>query len=160
MTTYDPATSTDPNLDYTALLDNLTARPQLVTVPMPTGHLHPTEGDYVRRWWMPTLGPTATALLQLMADELADRDVDHIAWTANTLGRRVGVGHAGGRTSALTRSLVRLGQFRIINLDHPMVIGVPTHMPPITGAARHKLPPDTLRRHDQQLAAATMAAIQ
>lgn len=74
----------------------------------------PTDGEYVRRFWMSQIGPTSTALLQLMAAG-GDR-----VWRAHDLAVRVGVGgkvqnHAN---NPLRRSLDRLEQFRLIERNH------------------------------------------
>lgn len=70
----------------------------------------PTDGDYVRRFYMSQIGPTGTALLQLLAGEGSR------AWRAGDLACRLGVASkaANHAHNPLGRSLDRLTKFRLI----------------------------------------------
>lgn len=67
---------------------------------------HDARSRYVERFWLGILGPSTTLLLRALTDELdagrgeAEVNLDDVA-------AQLGIGHKGGRNSALSRSLQR-----------------------------------------------------
>lgn len=105
----------------------------------------PVGGPYVRRWWLPILGPTATGLLALLAEGLT-AECRSREWCQPDLACRLGVAYRGGRTSSLIRSVERLRQFRIVEADDA-VIRVPSHMPVLGPRDERQLTPYVLAQY-------------
>ena len=72
----------------------------------------PLGSEYLTRWWLPVLGPSATWLLHHIA---RDADSYRDTWRYHTpteLAAPVGLGTNGGINGPLIRSLDRINRFR------------------------------------------------
>jgi len=80
-----------------------------------TDHPDPAPGDvpidhpYRRRWWLPIIGPTATCILNHLAD--LDDDSNWSVTLALQLAVTLGLGKGTGKQSPLIRSLDRITRF-------------------------------------------------
>jgi len=87
-----------------------------------TDHPAPAPGDipidhpYRRRWWLPIIGPTATCILNHLADSRDDPPTWSIT-PALDLAVILGLGKGTGRQSPLIRSLNRLTRFGFGHFD-------------------------------------------
>lgn len=123
--------------------------------------LHPTDGlpvngAYVRRWWLPVLGPSALALLTTLPEDAQHpMGVNDRTWRPVDLACRLGIGYRGGRASPLIKALERLRQFRIVqtmDADAPTII-VPDHLAPIGTRGEARMTPYVRAEHRQHLRA-------
>ena len=77
-----------------------TPDPVLRFVMTETKNPHPTDGDYVREWYMARLGPTTTALLQMLARIGAAFPPGQVVTVpAVDVASKLGVGFKGGTNS-------------------------------------------------------------
>lgn len=116
------------------------------------GAPHPTAAEYVRRFWMPFLGPTPTALLQLLA-----RNGQRF-WKIEDVTVRLGIHNKrdGGRDK-LAHALDRLVNFRVAILDHNDIdaydtITIGAKMPNLPDRFIGKLPDAVAIEHSLYLA--------
>ncbi len=87
---------------------------RFVNHPYPkTSHV-PIEGQYRKRWWLPVVGPTATCLLDLLADDIDSSWRTH---QAVELSAALGLGARTGASSPLIRTMNRLTQFGVGEFD-------------------------------------------
>lgn len=66
------------------------------------GRDHDLRSNYVERFWLPVLGPTATLLLRRLAYEL-DRSPEGFDLSANDMARSLGLGGMAGRHGPFPR---------------------------------------------------------
>lgn len=111
----------------------------------------PTRSDYVRDWWLPVLGPTATAMLQVLNEHLG-HELRQVSVEPAYIAERLGVGHRGGTNSPLVKSIIRLAQFSLVDVDGT-TLTVPSHMPALDTKACDRLSPTARLHHDHALAA-------
>ena len=103
---------------------------------------------YVERLWLPLLGPTSTALLRVLAEELDEKGSGTIV-EASRLARGLGLGAGTGVESALSRAIRRLERFRLVKAEGD-VLRVRTEVPPLSDHDVSRLP-DDLRTIHQRL---------
>jgi hypothetical protein len=89
-----------------------------------------------QKWWLPVIGPTATALAFLLA-----RHAQHgeRTWDTATLARTIGL--AGNRTK-LWASLERLSDFHVVHFAATDVVTVRLWLPALTARQLVVLPDD------------------
>jgi hypothetical protein len=68
------------------------------------------RGEYVDIFWLPTIGPSATALLRHLAMWLAIAP-DHCTFEMDELGRSLGLGTSESKHAPLPRAIARLVRF-------------------------------------------------
>ncbi|HET9441990.1 MAG TPA: hypothetical protein VFO65_01635 [Acidimicrobiales bacterium] len=125
-----PAPSFDP-------VDSLTVRPWPDQIIDSLGH-HPCS-PYVEEFWLGVLGPSTTFLLRHLVTTLEatpDGFVLPLALTA----RRLGLGDKGGRHSPFMRSLTRLVQFELAELEDATTLAVRRRVPPLNRRQVLRLP--------------------
>jgi hypothetical protein len=112
----------------------------LTVVPWPdpvidaVGH-HPCS-PYVENFWLPVLGPSTTFLLRHLVTGLeAAADEDGFELPLAVTARRLGLGEKGGRHGPFLRSVARLVQFELAELDDGDEIAATTL------AVRRRVPP-------------------
>lgn len=85
--------------------------------------LHPYRSAYVETRWLPVIGPTSFVLYRRLAAALDLRQRFHsdtaaaVSFDLHALAVDLGVSHDLSRNAPLTRSLVRLLQFRFARID-------------------------------------------
>jgi hypothetical protein len=118
-------------------LDTLSVLPWPDQVIDAVGH-HPCS-PYVEQFWLGVLGPSTTFLLRHLVTNLEASargfDLDP-AVTA----RRLGLGDKGGRHSPFMRSLARLVQFELAQMEDDRTLAVRRRVPPLTRRQVMRLP--------------------
>lgn len=109
-----------------------------VTQLAPAGNRWPTNGEYVRRFWLPHLGPLAYLLSQelhrMTAGRLDAQDID-----VDVLAAMLGVG--GRRTPALIKQLDRLERYDfVVSAGADLVLGVRSFVPGVGEGLRRAWP--------------------
>ncbi len=99
---------------------------------------------YVERFWMSVLGPSSVWFLRLTARELAaagpaSSDVS-VVFELSVLARRLGLGHKGGRNSALMRTIERTCLFGMANRLDASTLEVRAAIPPLPEHLYTQLP--------------------
>lgn len=98
---------------------------------------HPSDGDYVRRFWTSALGPTATAMLGIFAREGGQR-----RWPVADLSAALGVGRKATTTSRkLVTTLERLATFKALDWTADNRVYVRSHMPRLSSVSVARLTP-------------------
>lgn len=109
---------------------------------------HAADSDYVREWWMTLLGPTATALLQLLVTH-ADR-----TWLTSDLAAKLGLskGMMNSSRNPMRHALQRLEDWRLIEYDEDRgCVYVRSHLAAISGRGLQRLPPSLQTDHANYL---------
>lgn len=114
----------------------MTTRPERIIAiadHTPGPHQTDTEDNW---WWLPVIGPTATALAFLLA-----RHAHHgeRTWDTTTLARTIGL---AGNRNKLWSSLDRLSDFHVIRFAATDVITVRLYLPALTTRQLAVLPDD------------------
>ena len=122
----------------------------VVALPNPVvealGH-HPTS-DYFERYWLPTIGPSATWLYRNLAAGL-ERHPEGYPVHLPTLAQEIGLGAATGRNAALTRTLVRLVDFQLAEVLEGQ-LAVRPMIPPLSRRQAARLPEHLAERHRRE----------
>lgn len=101
---------------------------------------------YVERYWLGILGPSTTLLLRTFTDALdigggsATVDLEDVA-------ARLGIGHRGGRNSALARSIQRACRFGAARSAGRVELEVRHRLPPLNRAQIERLPEPLAAEH-------------
>ncbi|MFN6119660.1 MAG: hypothetical protein ACK5CE_08530 [Actinomycetes bacterium] len=99
----------------------------------PGPHQTDTEDNW---WWLPVIGPTATALAFLLARHATHGDT---TWHTGTLARTIGL---AGNRSKLWASLERLSDFGLLTFAATDVVTIRLYLPPLTPRQLAILPDD------------------
>jgi hypothetical protein len=107
------------------------------------GH-HPTS-DYAERFWLPVIGPSALWAHRRLTAGLVP---DHSGYQLNlaTLSREIGLGAGTGRNSPIVRTLARLVDFHLAEINDDR-LGVYTSLPRLTRRQTDRLPDHLAQRH-------------
>lgn len=97
-------------------------------------NLHPTNKR--QKWWLPVIGPTATALAFLLARHATHGDT---TWHTGTLARTIGL---AGNRSKLWASLERLSDFGLLTFAATDIATIRLYLPPLTPRQLASLPDD------------------
>ena len=114
----------------------MTTRPERIIViadHTPGPHQTDTEDNW---WWLPVIGPTATALAFLLARHAHHRQR---TWDTATLARTIGL---AGNRNKLWSSLDRLSDFHVIRFAATDVVTVRLYLPALTARQLAVLPDD------------------
>lgn len=107
---------------------------------------HDPRSRYVERYWLGILGPSTTLLLRTFADALDDAggavrlDLEQVA-------AQLGIGHRGGRNSALARSIQRACRFGAARTAGRTELEVRHRLAPLNRAQIERLPPQLAEEH-------------
>jgi hypothetical protein len=116
------------------------------------GH-HPCS-SYVENFWLGVLGPSTTFLLRHLVTTL-EAAPDGFELPLAVTARRHGRGAQGGRPSPVMRSLARLVQFELAELEDERTLAVRRRVPPLNRRQLIRLPDALqeahLRWQEQQL---------
>lgn len=99
---------------------------------------HDVHGEYVERFWLGILGPTATWLLRRLVSDLAAAPAGFELDLATTAGA-LGIGWATGRANPLSRAIQRLVVFGMAQC-HGTTLAVRLRVPPLAGRQLARLP--------------------
>jgi hypothetical protein len=127
-------------------LDTLTIRPLPDEVIDLVGH-HPCS-SYVENFWLGVLGPSTTFLLRHLVTTL-EAAPDGYDLELATTARRLGLGDKGGRHSPFMRSLARLVQFELAQLEDERTFAVRRRVPPLNRRQLIRLPDGLQAAHRQ-----------
>ncbi|MBW3614772.1 MAG: hypothetical protein KY439_05605 [Actinobacteria bacterium] len=116
-----------------APVDSLTVHPWPDPVIDALGH-HPCS-SYVEDFWLGVLGPSTTFLLRHLVTTL-EASPDGFSLSLPVTARRLGLGDKGGRHSPFMRSLARLVQFELAQLEDDETLAVRRRVPPLN---RHQV---------------------
>ena len=108
---------------------------------------HDPRAPYPETYWLPTLGPTALALLRLLAYRF-DRRPDGFELDLTETSRCLGLGDRDGRNSPIARSLGRLVRFDLASPVGEGVLAVRRNVPPINRRHVRRLPASLQGEHD------------
>lgn len=111
---------------------------------------HDPRSAYVEQFWLSVLGPSTTWFLRICASKLdtrRDATVD-IAEMA----RAIGIGHRGGRNSAMARTIVRACKFHAARPMGRNSLGVRRRLPPLQHHQLRRLPKSLRRLHEEYIA--------
>lgn len=120
-----------------APVDSLTVRPWPDQVIDAVGH-HPCS-NYVEDFWLGILGPSTTFLLRHLVTTL-EACPDGYSLSLPVTARRLGLGDKGGRHSPFMRSLARLVQFELAELEDDVTLAVRRRVPPLNRRQVLRLP--------------------
>ena len=113
---------------------------------------HDPRAPYPERFWLPTLGPTALALLRLLAYRF-DRAPEGFVLDLAETSRCLGLGERDGRNSPIARSLGRLVQFDLATPQADGGLAVRRNVPPINRRHVRRLPESLQSEHDAWVSA-------
>jgi hypothetical protein len=106
------------------------------------------RSNYVERFWLGILGPSASWLLRYLADQL-DAAPEGFELDVAACSLTIGLGHPWGKTGAWVRTLRRCSRFSLVRVRRGPVLEVRRRLPPLTQRQIGRLP-DILRdEHDR-----------
>jgi hypothetical protein len=112
-----------------------TTRPNLVRVTADHAPgVHRTDSDDLWAWWLPVIGPTASAVAFLFARQAAHADA---CWPTEDLARMVGL---AGHRSKLWQTLDRLHRFHVTTFVSTDTLTVRLWLPALTDRQLARLP--------------------
>jgi hypothetical protein len=107
---------------------------------------------YVETYWLPMLGPSATWALRRINAWLATAPQSGLWLPVEPLARSLGLGSAAGRNCPMRRTLARLVDFRMGEIDEDRgVLALRTVIPPLTDRQVARLPEHLVPHHDADL---------
>jgi hypothetical protein len=123
---------------------DLSTRPApLIVVGDHTSGPHRTDSDHLA-WWLPVLGPTASALAATLARHARQGDT---TWDTAVLARTIGL---GGNRCKLWASLERLVMFGCVQFVSVDVITIRLELPALTPRQAARLPEDAAAAYREQ----------
>src|SRR5262245_28426534 len=109
---------------------------------------HDPRSAYAERFWLSSIGPSALLLLRRVANEL-DHRPSGFELDLGDVARSLGLGTRGGGRAPLVRTVLRLCQFRLANLeDHGALLLVRRRLPGLNRYQVGRLPPPLQEAHD------------
>lgn len=125
-------------------LDSISVRSWHDHVIDAVGH-HPCSA-YVENFWLGVLGPSTTFLLRHLVTTL-EATPDGFDLPLEITARRLGLGDKGGRNSPFMRSLARLVQFELAELEDERTLAVRLRVPPLNRRQVMRLPSTMQEAH-------------
>jgi hypothetical protein len=117
-------------------------------------HGYPAGSDYVRTFWLPIVGPSSLLAHELLAG-VARRRPDGVDLDVDDLAARLGLGHVGGRHCPIARTLRRLGDFGLADVDlDGGIVAVHLALPALHRGHLRRLPGSLRDLHDVMTTAA------
>ena len=111
-----------------------TRSPMVRVIADHTPGVHRTDSDDLWAWWLPIIGPTASALAFLFARHAARAET---CWPTEDLARMVGL---AGNRNKLWMSLERLHRFHVITFVSTDTLTVRLWLPALTDRQLARLP--------------------
>ncbi|MEY4031997.1 MAG: hypothetical protein RL573_909 [Actinomycetota bacterium] len=103
---------------------------------------HPVRSEYVERFWLGILGPTATWLLRRCSDEVQANPTGAVV-DLHPMAGSIGLAYHAGRPNPFSRGFDRLIMFGMMRHvgNHPRpTFAVRTRVPPLAGRQLARLP--------------------
>lgn len=123
---------------------------QIRVVPWPDPILeqvgHDPRSDYVERFWLAVLGPSATWLVRRFAGDL-DRSPQGYTVDLAHAARSMGLGTKGGRHTPFLHSVERTCEFGLARYLSTDVLAVRRRIPPLTRHQQARLPQPLREEH-------------
>ncbi|MDW3217919.1 MAG: hypothetical protein R8F63_04835 [Acidimicrobiales bacterium] len=116
--------------------------------PVVDGIGHDPRSGYVEQFWLGVLGPSTIWFLRHCSHEL-DRAPRGFVLELEDAAGALGLGHNGGRNSALARTIARACHFSAARPIRPGELEVRRRLPPLTRSQLHRLPDLVQRRHER-----------
>ena len=117
---------------------------------------HPPRSEYVERFWLGVVGPSAVMLLRRLARGL-DEHPDGFAIALPDTARAIGLGGGTGRSSPVNRTIDRCCMFGLMRRLDDGSLQVRTHVPFLSQRQLARLPLAVRTSHDAWPAAPTAA---
>lgn len=117
---------------------------------------HPVRSEYVERYWLGILGPTATWLLRRCSDEVLSHTTGVVV-NLHHIAASIGLAYHAGRHNPFSRGFDRLIMFGMMRHvgNHPRpTFAVRTHVPPLAGRQVARLPEQLQVAHADYLSSA------
>lgn len=130
-------------------LDWLDGRDLIPAIPWTdgSGEFDPA-GSYVEIYWLPVLGPSATWALRRITRSLADSGGSGVSLPVEPLARSLGLGSSAARNSVVRRTIGRIVDFRLAEIDHERgVLAVRMLVPRLSERAVDRLPAHLAAQH-------------
>jgi hypothetical protein len=109
---------------------------------------HDPRSRYVERFWLPVLGPSTIVFLRHCADHLDQAGASPtIELELETIARHLGIGHKGGRNSALTRTILRSCRFGAARAGRGNNLELRRGVPPLNRTQVNHLPDQLQTEH-------------
>ena len=109
---------------------------------------HDPRSRYVERFWLPVLGPSTVVFLRHCADTLDDAGTAvPVELELESIARHLGLGHKGGRNSALTRTILRSCRFGAARAGRGNSIELRRGIPPLNRTQVNHLPKNLQAAH-------------
>lgn len=109
---------------------------------------HDPRSRYVELFWLGILGPSTTWLLRRLATRLEESpsgfDLD-----LGGLAQELGLGTRAGRSSPLTKALIRICQFDLADVRDESILAVRRKVPPLNRRQVRHLPPALQEAHER-----------
>jgi len=109
---------------------------------------HDPRSDYVERFWLSILGPSAVLFLRRLATHL-DREPDGFELDLVECAQELGLGAKGGKHSPMWRTLDRICRFGLATRSGPNV-ALHRNLPPLTMRQVDRLPAHLQRAHTER----------
>lgn len=112
---------------------------------------HDPRSAYVEEFWLGTLGPSTVWFLRHCANVLdaADSTAVNLRETASSLG----IGHEGGSSSAMSKTVARACRFRAARAAGSATLAVRLRLPQLSYRQLQRLPEPVQRRHEEFIGA-------
>lgn len=115
------------------------------------------RSPYVERFWLGTLGPSATWFVRYVADRF-DRSPDEFVLDFESCAASIGLGRSWHRSKALPRTLARCCEFKVARMVNRSLIEVRPKLGPLSQRQLGRLPDAIRAEHERWMADAPDAA--
>lgn len=116
---------------------------------------HDPRSRYAELFWLPIIGPSTILFLRhcvTLLDELCGESDPEVEIDLATTATRLGLGHKGGRNSALVRTIQRASRFGAARPAGVRALQVRRFMAPLNRSQLERLPPGLQSRHQAAMA--------
>src|SRR4051794_10419407 len=120
---------------------------------------HDPRSWYAETFWLPTLGPTALLLMRHLADRF-ERTPEGVDLPVADTAAALGLGNREGNSSPLMRSLARLRQFELAQIENDTTITVRRSLPPVHRRHVRRLPSALQAEHEEWMAGQRAAPVE
>jgi hypothetical protein len=119
-------------------------------------HGYPVLGEYVERWWLPVVGPTAMCILRRVAADL-ERE-PFVAYEDYQLAGSMGLSITKGDTSPFMRALHRLERFGLARRQGSLDVWAIRMIVPQVPYGSHRRFPEWMQDNHTSALLAAMAS--
>jgi len=105
---------------------------------------HNIDISFGKKFWLPILGPTSFLLFETLSQICDSTDSKYCYLSLTTVAEQLGISYKKGKNSPMARSLERLANFKLININdydislvdgwpnltHKQLKKLPTHVKP------------------------------